>query len=154
MGMIGFNKKIPRTSMGRLHRSVYLPVMRDQLPDVLRLFDFAEPSLVTGKRDSTNVPPQSLYLMNSDFIKARAAALAKRISQEAKDEEARIETAYQRCFNRAPTKLRWLSCWISSKPHSPKESIPPGSRRSGSWMFVRHSSRAQISGFRIRKESQ
>lgn len=103
-GMIGFNKKIPDDLDGSTYRSVYLPVMRDQLPDVLRLFDFAEPSLVTGKRDSTNVPPQSLYLMNSDFIKARAAALAKRISQEAKDEEARIETAYQRCFNRAPSQ--------------------------------------------------
>jgi len=101
-GMIGFNKKLPADLDGSLHRSVYLPVMRDQLPDVLRLFDFAEPSLVTGKRDSTNVPPQSLYLMNSDFVRARAAALAKRISQEAATDEERIEAAYQRCLDRAP----------------------------------------------------
>ncbi len=103
-GMIGFNKKIPEDLDGSTHRSVYLPVMRDQLPDVLRLFDFAEPSLVTGKRDSTNVPPQSLYLMNSDFIRARAAALAKRISQGGGDEEMRIGIAYQRCFNRTPSE--------------------------------------------------
>jgi hypothetical protein len=79
-------------------------VMRDQLPDVLRQFDFAEPSLVTGKRDSTNVPPQALFLMNSDFIRARAAALAKRVSQEAATDEERIEFAYQRCFNRTPSE--------------------------------------------------
>lgn len=101
-GMIGFNKAIPEDLDGSLHRSVYLPVMRDQLPDVLRLFDFAEPSLVTGKRDSTNVPPQSLYLMNSDFIRARAAALAKRISREAGSDSERVAIAYRRCFNRAP----------------------------------------------------
>jgi hypothetical protein len=100
--MIGFNKALPTDLDGSLHRSVYLPVMRDQLPDVLRLFDFAEPSLVTGKRDSTNVPPQSLYLMNSDFVRARAAALAKRVSREAAPEEERIEAAFQRCLNRAP----------------------------------------------------
>lgn len=103
-GMIGFNKAIPEDLDGSTHRSVYLPVMRDQLPDVLRLFDFAEPSLVTGKRDSTNVPPQSLYLMNSDFIRARAAALAKRISEEAGSSGERVNIAFQRCFNRAPNE--------------------------------------------------
>lgn len=101
-GMIGFNKKIPEDLDGSLHRSVYLPVMRDQLPDVLRQFDFAEPSLVTGKRDVTNVPPQALYLMNSNFVRARAAALAKRISQESDNDHGRVAAAYRRCFNRAP----------------------------------------------------
>jgi len=100
--MIPFNKKIPEDLDGSTHRSVYLPVMRDQLPDVLRQFDFAEPSLVTGKRDSTNVPPQALYLMNSDFVRARAAALAKRISQESDNDHGRVAAAYQRCFNRSP----------------------------------------------------
>jgi len=97
--MIPFNKIIPEDLDGSTHRSVYLPVMRDQLPDVLRQFDFAEPSLVTGKRDSTNVPPQALYLMNSDFVRARAAALAKRVMKV--QEEARIGEAYQLCLNRA-----------------------------------------------------
>jgi hypothetical protein len=98
--MIPFNKKVPEDLDGSTHRSVYLPVMRDQLPDVLRQFDFAEPSLVTGKRDSTNVPPQALYLMNSDFVRARAAALAKRLLEM--PEEARIGKAYQRSLHRAP----------------------------------------------------
>lgn len=99
--MIPFNKKIPEDLDGSTHRSVYLPVMRDQLPDVLRQFDFAEPSLVTGKRDSTNVPPQALYLMNSDFVRARAATLAKRVMEKSSD-EARIDEAYRRCLHRAP----------------------------------------------------
>lgn len=98
--MVAFNQKIPDDLDGSKHRSVYLPVMRDQLPDVLRQFDFAEPSLVTGKRDSTNVPPQALYLMNSDFVRARAAALAKRVMEV--PEEARIGEAYRRCLHRAP----------------------------------------------------
>lgn len=99
--MIPFNKRIPEDLDGSTHRSVYLPVMRDQLPDVLRQFDFAEPSLVTGKRDVTNVPPQALYLMNSDFVRARAAALAKWVIDE-NTEEKRIMAVYERCLNRAP----------------------------------------------------
>jgi hypothetical protein len=100
--MIAFNKKLPEDLDGSVHRSVYLPVMRDQLPDVLRQFDFAEPSLVTGKRDTTNVPPQALYLMNSDFVRGRAAALAKRVLGKGKNIEERILAAYERCLNRAP----------------------------------------------------
>jgi hypothetical protein len=100
--MIPFNRTIPEDLDGSSHRSVYLPVMRDQLPEVLRQFDFAEPSLVIGKRDSTNVPPQALYLMNSDFVRARAAALAKRISQESDNDHGRVAAAYQLCFHRAP----------------------------------------------------
>jgi hypothetical protein len=101
--MIPFNKKIPEDLDGSTHRSVYLPVMRDQLPDELRQFDFAEPSLVTGKRDSTNVPPQALYLMNSDFVRARAAALAKRVMEKSTTGE-RIAEAYQRSLNRVADK--------------------------------------------------
>ena len=100
--MIAFNKKIPEDLDGSVHRSVYLPVMRDQLPDVLRQFDFAEPSLVTGKRDTTNVPPQALYLMNSDFVRVRAAAMAKRVLGKGKNDEERIRAAYERSLSRAP----------------------------------------------------
>lgn len=100
--MIPFNQKIPRDLDGSLHRSVYLPVMRDQLPEVLALFDFAEPSLVMGRRDSTNVPPQALFLMNSEFVRARSLALGRRIAQEAATLSERIEAAYQRCLNRLP----------------------------------------------------
>lgn len=104
VGMIAFNKSLPEDLDGSLHRSVYLPVMRDQLPDVLKLFDFAEPSLVTGRRDATNVPPQALYLMNSDFVRSRAEGLARRISADAETLEGRIERAYELCLSRPPEK--------------------------------------------------
>jgi hypothetical protein len=50
------------------HRSVYLPIIRGILPEVLKVFDFPEPSNIKGQRDVTNVPAQSLYLMNSSFV--------------------------------------------------------------------------------------
>jgi hypothetical protein len=102
ISLIGLDPNIPSDLDGARHRSVYLPVLRDRLPDVLDLFDFAEPSLVTGDRETTNVPVQALYLMNSPFVQARAAALAKRVLSEADNHEQRLRHAFVLCFSRAP----------------------------------------------------
>ncbi|WP_406701351.1 PSD1 and planctomycete cytochrome C domain-containing protein (plasmid) [Singulisphaera sp. Ch08] len=102
ISLIGLDNRLPTDLDGSRHRSVYLPVLRDRLPDVLDLFDFAEPSLVTGDRETTNVPLQALYLMNSPFIQARAKAVADRLSGEA-DDESRIRRAFLLCYSRVPT---------------------------------------------------
>ncbi len=60
-------------------RSVYLPIARDILPDVLAVFDFAEPTLVSGSRETTNVPSQALYMLNSPFVQKAAEKFADRI---------------------------------------------------------------------------
>ena len=60
-------------------RSVYLPVPRDVLPDALDAFDFAENSLVAGARETTNVPSQALYLLNSPMVTTQAQKLADRV---------------------------------------------------------------------------
>ena len=101
ISLIGLDNRLPKDLDGSRHRSVYLPVLRDRLPDVLDLFDFAEPSLVTGDRETTNVPVQALYLMNSPFVQARAEALAARLASEP-DDATRIRRAFRLCFGRAP----------------------------------------------------
>lgn len=63
-------------------RSIYLPVARNVQPEVLSIFDFAEPSLVLGSRDTTIVPPQALFLLNSDFVDEQATAMAQRVMKE------------------------------------------------------------------------
>lgn len=102
VSLIGLDSRLPADLDGSRHRSVYLPVLRDRLPDVLELFDFAEPSLVTGDRETTNVPTQALYLMNGPFVQARAKALAARLAREAGDDDRRIRLAFQLCFSRLP----------------------------------------------------
>ncbi len=98
VSLIGFNDKLPMDLDGSHHRSVYLPVIRDHLPDVLEQFDAANPNLVTGDRDVTNVPLQGLYLLNGPFVQEMAAALAKRIASAPN----RIERAFELCFHRQP----------------------------------------------------
>ena len=102
ISLIGLDKKLPKDLDGVVYRSLYLPVIRDRLPDVLSLFDFAEPSLVTGERDTTNVPVQSLYLMNSSFVHDRARSLAVRLGNETKTNEQFVYHAFVECFSRNP----------------------------------------------------
>jgi hypothetical protein len=102
ISLIGLDSRLPTDLDGSLHRSVYLPVLRDRLPDVLDLFDFGDPSLVNGDRETTNVPVQALYLMNSPFVQARAKGIAARLTREANSDEDRIRRAFILCFSRTP----------------------------------------------------
>ncbi|MCA9047137.1 MAG: PSD1 domain-containing protein [Planctomycetaceae bacterium] len=61
------------------HRSVYLPVVRDYVPELFDLFDFPSPSLVSGQRAITNVPSQALYLRNSSFVAEQSKLAADRL---------------------------------------------------------------------------
>jgi Protein of unknown function (DUF1549)/Protein of unknown function (DUF1553)/Planctomycete cytochrome C len=58
------------------HRSLYLPITRNVLPDSLELFDFADNSMVSGTRSTTIVPSQSLYWMNSPAVETECRILA------------------------------------------------------------------------------
>ena len=102
ISLIGLNPNVPADLDGSTHRSVYLPVLRDRLPDVLDLFDFAEPTLVTGSRETTNVPVQALYLMNSPFVRERAESLARRLQSETDNTDEQIRRAFLLCFSREP----------------------------------------------------
>ncbi|MEO6739104.1 MAG: DUF1549 and DUF1553 domain-containing protein, partial [Chthoniobacteraceae bacterium] len=84
-------------------RSVYLPVVRDFVADVLEVFDFAEPSLVVASRDTTNVPSQALFMMNNDFVRAQATAMAKRILATPLDYPNRLNLAYHLALGRPST---------------------------------------------------
>lgn len=110
VSLIGFNTKLPPDLDGSKRRSIYLPVLRDNLPDVLEQFDVANPNLVIGDRDVTNVPLQALYLMNGPFVQEQAAALAQRMMKEKPTQSERIRRAFSLCFNRAPdTKEQQLA---------------------------------------------
>jgi hypothetical protein len=68
------------------HRSIYLPVVRDYLPDLFDRFDFPSPSLVSGRRMATNVPAQALYLRNSPFVTEQALHAARRLLSNGEEE--------------------------------------------------------------------
>ncbi len=84
------------------HRSVYLPVVRDRLLESLALFDFADPSLVTGERATTTGPAQALYFLNGPLVIRQAEALADRIRSIESDDAHRIDRAFRIALARGP----------------------------------------------------
>ena len=90
--------------LSKNYRSVYLSTARDSLPEALALFDPADPNLVTGKREETNVPDQALYLMNNAFVIQQAEAMAKRLIAETDTPRERFTKAFLLCYGRPATK--------------------------------------------------
>ena len=60
---------------------------RFQVDEFLQTFDFPNPSLSAERRYTTNVPGQSLYFMNSPFVRRQADLFVKRLLEETADAE-------------------------------------------------------------------
>lgn len=86
------------------YRTIYLPVVRDMVPDLFSTFDFPGPTQIKGQRDITTTPPQSLFFMNSDFIATTADEIAARLLKAAGDDRQRLEKAYLELFGRKPAE--------------------------------------------------
>lgn len=90
-------------------RSVYLPVFRNALPDVLDVFDFPNPNLVSGDRVTSTLPTQALLMMNSPFVWEQAQQAARRLLERtadgpAADNRARLCLAYTLALGREPSE--------------------------------------------------
>jgi cytochrome c553 len=86
-----------------LKRAVYLPVIRNDLTPLFEVFDFADPDVADGQRDTTTVSTQALYLMNSTFANTHAKLAAERLMADSKDDARRLELLFRRALGRAPT---------------------------------------------------
>jgi hypothetical protein len=89
-----------------LRRSVYVPIFRNQIDEVFGTFDFANPNFTVGRRGESNIPTQSLFLMNSAFVHQQAELAAKRLTADKQPNSgtARVENAYRLVLGRAPTE--------------------------------------------------
>jgi len=85
-------------------RTVYGLVHRRDLNYMLRLHDFADPTGHSPKREETITPLQQLFVLNSEFMRKRAAELDSRLSNaDVNSIEDKIEQAYQLLFGRSPS---------------------------------------------------
>ena len=85
-------------------RSIYTPVFRNTLPEIMQVFDFADPNLVTGERTTSSVATQALFLMNNPFVRQQAEEASSRLLAEKEtSNNARIDHAYRLALGRNPT---------------------------------------------------
>src|SRR5262249_15136146 len=59
-------------------RTVYGFIDRQNLPGLMRTFDFTPPDATSPQRHETSVPQQALFLMNGPFMRQQVERLAQR----------------------------------------------------------------------------
>ena len=118
-------------------RSLYLPAVRNMLPDVLALFDAADPNGVTTLRNETTVPSQALFLVNSPFVRGQALSFARSLLADTSlDDAGRIDRAHARALGRharpeeIAEALDYVAAWTES---TAGQARPADSRREEAW---------------------
>jgi hypothetical protein len=119
---------------GAHRRSIYLQQRRTQVDSLLDLFD--APTIVSNcpVRGTSTVPLQSLALLNSNFVRARAAAFgaASRRSREPLTDlskQERIRRTIARAFGREPT----ISERAASSQFLEKQAATYGAKGDPAW---------------------
>jgi len=83
-------------------RTLYALVDRENVPTVMRTFDFANPDLSIPQRTETTVPQQALFGLNHPFVVQQAKSLVQSAAAS-KSDEAKIRFIYAKLFQRSPT---------------------------------------------------
>ncbi|MBI84632.1 MAG: hypothetical protein CMJ81_15675 [Planctomycetaceae bacterium] len=93
-------------------RTIYSSVRRNFLSTLMRTFDLPVPFAGVGRRTTTNVPTQSLAMMNDKFIDEQAEVWARRTLREYRDGRFadRLSAVYRAAFARPPTAEETEAC--------------------------------------------
>jgi hypothetical protein len=84
-------------------RSLYLEVRRNFLNPMMSTFDTPSPFSSMGRRNVSNVPAQSLILLNDPLVHQLADRWAQRLVQDGQSDAERIRTMWMVAFSREPT---------------------------------------------------
>ncbi|MFK8111241.1 MAG: DUF1553 domain-containing protein [Rubripirellula sp.] len=87
------------------HRSIYLCFLRHDPPDELAAFDLPVGVAVTGIRDETTLPTQSLFMLNSRFVVNQSVLFATALCSRSEiDDVQRVRVAFEAILRRSPTE--------------------------------------------------
>ncbi|MDG2180276.1 MAG: DUF1553 domain-containing protein [Mariniblastus sp.] len=103
-------RKITQYDLGykfdTVRRSVYVPAFRNSMLPLFEVFDFANPNLVTGDRNTSTLPTQALFLMNDPEVIRASTKMADRLLAMSKiDDVERVRIAYLSTIGRKPTPV-------------------------------------------------
>jgi hypothetical protein len=121
-------------------RSLYLPVIRNNVYDVFQLLDFPDPAVPTGSRSATTVAPQALLMMNSEFVMQSADSLALRLATIS-DESQRLSRLFQIVYGRnaTPSELSDALTDLDRMERSfPDSTMTTQQRRLKAWSLFGH----------------
>jgi mono/diheme cytochrome c family protein len=116
-----------------LRRSLYGFIDRQNLPGLLRAFDFASPDSSAPMRFQTTSPQQALFILNSPFMAERAEAFVRRGNEFGdRSPETRVRGMYRLAFQRDPDpgELARAVAFIAASP-----GLPPVPATAASWSY-------------------
>jgi hypothetical protein len=115
-------------------RSLYLEVRRNFLNPMMSTFDTPNPFSSMGRRNVSNVPAQSLILLNDPLVHQLADRWAERILREDSNDSGRIRKMWLEAFSREPTSLELQL--MDSFVHSAEFASPRDAYRSVAHMLM------------------
>lgn len=90
---------------GNGRRSVYISIRRNFLSPMMITFDTPIPFTSIGRRNVSNVPAQSLIMLNDPLVTQLASTWAQKVSEAEKESvEGRIALLYREAFAREPSE--------------------------------------------------
>lgn len=107
-------------------RTIYGFIERQNLPGVLKTFDFASPDTTSPKRFTTMVPQQSLFMMNNDWFQEQAKAFAENAKiRSGQSLETQINTIFKDAYQRKPSQPELDSCLQFIKDSTESDHLDP-----------------------------
>ncbi len=94
---------IDHTTYDSRRRSLYLPVVRNNVFGVFQLLDFPDPAVSSSNRATTVVASQALLMLNSELVMQAATSFARRLLADSADDNQRLSRLYVIAFGREPT---------------------------------------------------
>lgn len=92
-----------RTNYNVNRRSLYLPIVRNNVYDVFQLLDYPDAAVTTGDRATTTIAPQALLMLNSDLVGRASMDLAGRILAVRTADAERIQWLHELAYSRPAT---------------------------------------------------
>jgi hypothetical protein len=89
----------------QVRRSVYLNIRRNSLHPLITTFDGPKPFTTVGRRDATNVPAQSLTLLNSAFVIDTAKQWARILNLTKQSDADKVDTLFIQALARKATPV-------------------------------------------------
>jgi hypothetical protein len=135
-GLVRGGKALQDVRKTTNQRSVYLPVLRGFVPEMLQVFDVADPNLIVGQRDVTTVAPQALFMMNNQFILMQSTLMARRVlGTQGLNPDGRIELAYRLALGRLASEREksQIKDYLASYQKSLESAGPKVNRQLASW---------------------
>ena len=129
----------PLDGAGR--RSLYTTIRRNFLPGILVTFDLPVPFQAMGRRNVTNVPAQSLTMMNDPFVVEQARLWAqKTLADSSLTTEERVFRMYLAAFARppAPEELAAALEFLAAQATAHGGDFAQDPRQEAAWADLAH----------------